>query len=175
MRLRRVPLFLSVLVVAAVCTPPAAAEEQRTLAPQARVRITTADTFVRPKGFPRTFEGHVVQLDDRALTVRPHWSPAVVVIPREAIARLDVQTRPSKRGVGALAGVGLAGLAGLAIGHGADEAPIVILATAPVGALFGYLLGPGAKWDKRVPVQNVALAVAPLRGHGVGFSVSVGF
>ena len=160
-------------------------------------RTTTFDVNGQPVrvGKPgTTLEGAVQALDEKTLLLRGLGESPSIVIPRDAIAGLDVRRRESKKGLGLLIGA----VAGGAIGYAATRGdhcrsakdglePILcgvgegfVKLAGPIlgvvgGAIVGLIVAPGGKWEKNVPLNHVNVSFGLSRGRGIGVSVSLAF
>lgn len=143
----------------------------------------------------KTFEGKLLLLEENALVLDGGEGKPPIVVPRVAVAKLDVRRRASKRPFGVVIGTVLGGIIGNAVANrrsGSDcEAyeidfdraicrssdKISSATNVTVGLGLGALLGagvtPGDRWDKNVPLASVHLSLGRTRGHG--FRVSVAF
>jgi hypothetical protein len=147
-----------------LCAPDALrADEAPVAVPGARVRVSTAAS---------TVVGRLESLDGRllAVTTRKNDVPVRVVVPTDAIARLEVSTSSRRHSAGHGAASGLVGGAflGLAAGQScggsgnrSDEWCFdrrgTALAGAIVGASLGALIGlafPGQAW-REVRLESV--------------------
>jgi hypothetical protein len=184
---------------------PAPAAEQGDISPGMWVRLTIG-TRVASEGFEAngrspsvakpgtTLQGAVRSLDEKTLILeRPGESP--VLVPRDAISRLDVRRRQSKKALGL--GIGL--LAGGAIGYAIGAAtsgpgcqggetgfehlcalddlgkPVGAIVGVVAGAVLGLVVAPGAKWEKNVAFDRVRVGIGPRPHRGIGLSLSVTF
>jgi len=169
----------------------AQADEAKTLPSGPRVRLTA------PSVSGKRLVGTVVGLDEVALTLQRHGVTDTMLVPRAAITRLEI-SRGRRRSKGALIGavVGLGSGVALGLATGSDcssdpdlralfvaffggckgttRAVVISVATVPVGALVGFLVAPGEKWEASSP-DRLRIAVAPTRGGGVRAAVSVRF
>jgi hypothetical protein len=139
-----------------------------------------------------TIEGVVEVADETTLLLR---GSSPIAIPRQAITRLDLRRRESRKG----AGVFIGALAGGAIGYGIGAAtsgpgckggetgfghlcslddvakPVDAFLGAAGGAILGLVLAPGTRWQKNVPLDHVQVSLGPTRGRGILLSVSLAF
>ena len=139
-----------------------------------------------------TLEGIVEAVDETTLVLR--GSPPIA-IPRQAITRLDLRKRGSRKG----AGIFLGALAGGAIGYGIGAAtsgpgcqggetgfahlctlddvgkPVDAFLGAAGGAILGLIFAPGARWERNLPLDHVQVSLGPTRGRGIRLSVSLAF
>jgi hypothetical protein len=138
-----------------------------------------------------TLEGAVQILDDKTLVLKGAGEKRPIVVPRDAIIRVDLRQRRSSRGRGAAIGAG----AGLAVGllggllsgddtsngclfvcfTAGEKAAIFSIIAVPIGALLGVVVAPGAKWQRDVHLERAHVNLGPTRGRGIALSVSVRF
>jgi hypothetical protein len=170
----------------------AQADDAWSLSAGARVRLTA------PSVSGKRLTGTVLGIDDATLTLRRGPRGETMQVPRAAITTLEV-SRGGRRGKGALIGAA-AGLAsgvalGLGTGHhctgsdwellyvvltvgvdcrGGSRAAVLSALTVPSGALVGFLLAPGEKWEM-ASTDRLRIGVAPTRGGGVRAAVSLRF
>lgn len=156
-------MFTAALLATLVAgASPARAGSPAKLEPGARVRATVVE---REGGriALKKIEGTLVALGDSTIMVKPtaaREGRAVRVIPRTDLDRLEVQVHGSRRGRGALIGLGTGALFGAMIGlaSGDDSGGFVAFSAeqkagmgaillAPIGALLGTVVAPGAKWE----------------------------
>ena len=173
-----------------VAVGPVQADDTNGLSPGARVRLTA------PSVSGKRLVGTLRSLDDVTLTFLPRGATETMQVPRSAITGLEVG-RGSRRRKGAIIGA-VAGLAsgvvlGLATGQdcsepefhdlfvalvggcrGTTRAAVISVATVPVGALLGFALAPGEKWETVTP-GRLRIAVMPAHGGGLRAAVSVHF
>jgi hypothetical protein len=122
--------------------------------------------------------GTLLELSESALTLETGRGRSPVVLPRSAIESLEVSVHRSKRGKGALMGLAVGVLAGVALGAAANAQDdffsegetmgIFVALMAPVGTLVGLAVAPGEKWQAVPPQHNVlapgGTAMVPRRG-----------
>ena len=186
------------LMIGMVGVTVAPAEEPATPAVGIRVRVTA------PAVSGERLVGTLVRMDETTLTLRAGKGKGTLEVPRAAIIRLEVSRSRSRKGEGAgigmLVGIGAAVAVGLGAGGGCESvavpdpwlfglserldrnlcvgkgeaALLTSLVTIPVGALIGYAAAPGERWVATTP-DRLRLAVAPVRGGGVGATLSVRF
>jgi hypothetical protein len=173
-----------------VAVGPVHADETNGLSPGARVRLTA------PSVSGKRLVGTLRNLDDVTLTFLPRGAAETMQVPRSAITGLEVG-RGSRRRKGAIIGA-VAGLVsgvalGLATGHdcsepefpdvfiglvggcrGTGRAAVISLAAVPAGALLGFALAPGEKWETVTP-GRLRIAVRTVHGGGLRAAVSVHF
>lgn len=145
--------------------------------------------------------GRMLDLSDAAITIETSPDRPPVVLSRKDVAGLEVSLRRSRRKKGALIGLAVGAAIGTVImaadnGHDscppldqdflgvcrslqeAMQAPGVYVAGAlfssAAGAGIGALIAPGEKWE-RVTRDRLRVAVAPTRGGGVRFGMSLAF
>ena len=133
---------------------------------------TLTRTVTSPGGSVRT-------LDDNTLAV---LTPGPILVPREAIAAVDVRQRRSRKGLGVLIGAVVGGvIGGLAATPSQPEfgGELATGGGAVVGVLGGAILGglvaPGSKWETNVPLNRVCVSVRAGRGHGLEVHVAAAF
>lgn len=148
-------------------------------APGSRIRVTA------PGVLGKRVVGQFVAVDADTLRVQPQGTTEAVEVPRAAITRLELSSRPSRRGKGAGLGF-LVGLgAAVAIGASADDdcwlcfskpttGLLAGVLTVPLGTLLGVALAPGERWET-YPPERVRVAIGPARSGGVRAAVSVRF
>lgn len=149
-------------------------------------RTTTFDVSgrtVRVAKPTTTLEGAVDVLGEKTLVLKGAGEASPIVIPRQAITRLDVRRRQSWKVRGLLIGGLAGGVVGGVIGssqetegsflHGVPTAGGVVLGTLS-GAILGVLVAPGAKWEKDVSLDRVHISLGP-SGRSVRLSVLVTF
>jgi hypothetical protein len=149
-----------------------------------RMRVAKPATTVR---------GSVQSVAEEYLVLAATGGP--IVVPRDAIWRLDVRRRGSKKGLGAVLGLFGGGAIGYAIGAASSGpgcqggetgfAHLCVLDDIPKkggtvlgaasGLILGVLVAPGEKWDKRVPRDHVHASIAPTGGPGIGLSLKLAF
>jgi len=140
----------------------------------------------------RSVVGRLVAQDEQSLTLQPGGGRDPVVVPRNAIIRVQKSVAPSQRGAGAIGGLVLGALSatvfGLAVGedcsdrHSVDTLCFgrggVMLASAailvPLGLVIGVAAAPGERWEE-IPVHRFAVNVMPRRGRGIAASVTFRF
>ena len=172
------PLMVG-LVASLVGASVARAEEQRPAASGPRVRVTAAAVS------GKRLVGTLTAIDQTNLTLRREDGHPVEV-PRAAITRIELSRGASRKGkgagIGALVGIGAAVALGLAVGGGDgfivfDTSTVMLgsaLLTVPLGTLLGYAAAPGERWEVTTP-DRFRMTVAPVRGGGVGASLSFRF
>jgi hypothetical protein len=167
------------LMASLVGAGAARAEEQRPAASGPRVRVTAAGIS------GKRLVGTLTAIDQTNLTLRREDGRPVEV-PRAAITRIELSRGASRKGkgagIGALVGIGAAVAFGLAVGE-SDESFVpdkgtAMLASAivavPLGTLLGWAAAPGERWVATSP-DRFRMSVAPVRGGGVGASLSFRF
>ena len=147
---------------------PAVAEAAKppVLASGTRVRATVTDPA---KGKTKDVTGTLVDLGDTTITMTVSNSRTPLVIPRENIAVLEASVKPSRKGSGALIGLGVGAVLGAAIGFASgDDPPGIVSFSAgakagmgaivfgPLGAIIGAIGAPGEQWQA-VPPDKVQL------------------
>jgi hypothetical protein len=142
---------------------------------------------------PRTtLEGEVQAFDDKVLVLGGSGEARPVLVPRDALTRVDVRLRHSSkwRGLAVGAGAGLAGavLAGVLSGSdecapifknlcfsASDKAAIYSVVAVPIGALLGLAVAPGARWQSNSAVDRVHLSLRRTRSRGIEVSLLLAF
>jgi hypothetical protein len=184
------------LMASLVGAGAARAEDQRPAASGPRVRVTAAGISAK------RLVGTLTAIDQTNLTLRREDGHAVEV-PRAAITRIELSRGASRKGkgagIGALVGIGAAVVLGVAAGDDCSFPParpgdldlverldrnlclgrgqvalVAALLTVPLGTLLGYAAAPGERWVATTP-DRFRMSVAPVRGGGVGASLSFGF
>ena len=139
------------------------------LAPRARRSVIAEDgesvTFeidgkaVRMMRPSREAEGRLRLLDAAALVLDRGAKERPIVVPRNAIAGFEVRVRESRKtrgtligllggaALGALIGAATSGQDGLGIDAESMGAAAGAVIGAPTGALVGFLVAPGARWE----------------------------
>jgi|GEM_PF-2380968 len=177
-------LLLAVATAAFAADPPS-------LEPGAWVRATVVDT-TGGKEKSRDVTGTVVSLDSTTITIDGTYADSsteissstdsTIEIPRDNITSLETRVQKSKKGKGALiglgAGVALGVMSGLASG---DDSPDQLISWSAgtkaavggvfwglLGALIGSLASPGDKWQE-IPENKVQLSfgLAPAGQTGI--------
>jgi hypothetical protein len=146
--------------------------------------------------------GTLTAVDDNSLTVKAQDRFVPAVVPRRDVSRLERSMRPSRKGKGALIGLGagfVLGFAGTAILGNSSESGAIDhcvdvswgsvygAAVGAFGAGIGALVAPGERWNE-VPINLVRstsrqvepptgaeLRVVPLLGRRQGLVVVVSF
>lgn len=166
------------------------------LAPGARVRVTmsaAANQEAGGRAHEKRIQGKLLALDETTMTVETEGQSPPMVVPRPAIKKFEVSTRPSRKGRAALIGFGVGALIGGVLGYSTaedcsqeeflcifpkeDRPGLTLGGAALVGALgagLGALLGPGERWQER-PAAQLRLTVAPTRGRGAAISLALRF
>jgi hypothetical protein len=193
----RQPLVVG-LITGMIGVGPASAGEPWPVVAGPRVRVTA------PAVSGKRFVGTLLAMDETTLTLRPQKGKDVLEVPRNAITRIELSRRPSRRGkgagIGALVGLGAAVIIGLAAGDDcgslpepapgwagftdalnrnlcmdkAETAVMSAILTVPTGALIGMAAAGGEKWVRTTP-DRFSVAVKPVRTGGIGATVSVRF
>ena len=151
-----------------------------------RVRIT-APTAVKGR-----ITGSILSIDESSLTLKTKSGKGPLLVPFEAVTRVEVSRGRHSRGrwaaIGAAAGGAALGIAGYATGEDCPEphynfifgcsgrsgnAAVGFVLGAPLGALFGLMIPPGERWQ-RTSLNRVSLSIAPAP-RGIGVSVSLAF
>jgi len=141
-----------------------------------------------------TLEGSVQSLDEKTLMLaRAGESP--ILVPRDAISRVDVRRRESRKGLGVVIGIVAGGAIGYAIGAATSgpgcqggETGLAHLCTLDEidkpggavlgvvgGAILGLVVAPGARWEKNAPFDHIHVSLRPTRNRGIGLSLSAAF
>ena len=156
------------------------ADELPPLALGKRLRVTTDHRLV----------GRLVAQDDQSLTLQVREDRAPVVVPRTRVTRVEESLRPGRKGHGALmgaaVGAGAAAILGVAAGEDCSRDKWLCFSRgevalgsailfAPLGALIGGLAAPGERWGLVSPGHRVGVSLVPIRGRGIGASISVNF
>jgi len=141
---------------------PAHADE---LSPGAHVRITASGVQ------PATITGTLVAIDNQVVTVQVPGLAAPTPVPRTAISDVSIREDSRSRGVGALIGAGLGGVAGAVVGatqsngryinKGEATAASIGVGVA-LGAVIGFAIPPGERWKPLGPL-HVGLVPGPNR------------
>jgi uncharacterized protein YcfJ len=175
-----------IAVMAALAWPAlAAADGPREVEPGARIRLTA------PSVARKILVGTLIADDGESIVVRVGGRTERIVVPRDAVTRMEVQRLPSRRGKGAAVGLFTGALVGGVLGYAlgddcsktwlclfppatAMKAGIVI--GAPLGALVGAGAVRGAVWQE-VSSGRPRVAVTPFmgRGHRMGGTVVLTF
>lgn len=165
----------------------------------ARVRVVAKSVEQRP------IVGRLVGADETTIRIEragPKATVETVAVPRNAVTRLEVSRRKSRKSlgawVGALVGAGTAAviLAGREEGiascppppgwglvgggrpypcsNSSDHRVPIALLAVPAGALLGALVAPGEKWEGADPT-TVRLGIAPVAGGGAQVLLRVSF
>lgn len=157
---------------------PLGAEDSPAPTIGSRVRVETASG--------RRYVGELLTWSESAVDLKLR-SGKTAALPRTDLARIEVSTRPSRKGRGA--GIGAAIGAGIAIvigvGTGSDcsgndwlcfspaaTAALGMILLVPAGVVVGAIAAPGERWEP-VRAKRVQVGLGPNRGRGVGASVSV--
>jgi len=148
-------------------------------APGARIRASVVERH-GDRLVKRDVEGTLVALDDSTLMMKPTSTRRMQVIPRADLARLQVQVQGSRRGQGALIGLGVGAVLGAMIGFAdgddsggmlsftaEEKAGMLAIALAPVGAIIGAVAAPGAQWET-VPGAHLSVGVTACSGRRAG-------
>ena len=147
-----------------------------------RVRVT-------PSTPSSVVVGELIEIRDSALVIRTQGYRGDVTIPRSAVMRLEVSrgtTRAASAGWGALIGLGVGGLLGVASWYrpqcGYDAWFCMTLPTAfavggilgtPIGTVIGFAFGFRERWkDAAVPVD---LSIVPSGGQSLSIVGRVAF
>ncbi|SRR6266568_3291434 len=153
------------------------------------IRVTTNSDIAGIAKAGTRLEGLLQSLDENSLVVARNSRSQPVIVPRAAIARLDVRERASSRGKAALIGAGVGLVAGVSTGvaSGNDEcasifknlcwsagqkAAIYSVLTVPAGALLGLAFGHGSQWQENVPVERLRLSFGAAPGRGLRLAVT---
>lgn len=164
--------------------------EDAPLQTNARVRVTELAG--------RRLVGRLVAAGDTSVTVA--LRDKTVVVPHEALTKLEVSRRPSRKawgaGIGLLVGAASGALIGYAEGrkgyappscvpllpcddvgqdydHRADDAISYALVFGALGAGIGGAAAPGDRWET-VGVGRIGVRVLPAR-HGAGLTLALSF
>ena len=181
--MRQMILFLGALLLAPLAD--LAAQETPSLAPGARVRVTTS-TLNRITWSQNEMikEGTLVTLYADTLMLRAKGKSAPLAIPLAHVTRLDV----SRGGASRLESVSKGALIGL-FACGALAALFVYKLTEGQGIFYGFLMGsvpgaaigggigalmPGERWE-RVPLERIRVSLSPQRHGGVRLAASFAF
>ena len=168
---------MTMLVVALVCGALGAVPTgPYSLKPGSRVRITAPQLGGEP------LVGTLVGLEPDRILVKRGSSDLPTLIPRSSVVKLEVSGgRKSKTGRGAMIGLGVGAMPGLLLtfgdynsdthSSGPNPAAVAVIGAAG-GALVGAAIGWALKTEEWKPAE-VAAAVAPLRGGGVGIGVRI--
>lgn len=130
--------------------------------------------------------GSFLGYDDDALLVRMKRPRGIVRIPVSLVERLEVATRRSNTGRGALygslcgaavGGLAVVGFARAALIDSAGDALQVVAVPTAVGAGLGAVVGSLFRTEHWtvVPVGRTRVTVAPQAGRGLGLAVTVEF
>jgi hypothetical protein len=164
--------------------PVSAGDKVRCVAPAIAKKLDVRDPWAR------RVEGTLVRIDDRNLTIEVRGSRKDVVVPRDAVERIEKQAAPSHYGKSMLKGAGagllfgatLGALAGSDRGTGCGQmicltrGEMAILAGAEgvvVGSIIGLLKG-GPRWERASwpGAPSARLTLGPVRG-GIALAVHV--
>jgi translation initiation factor IF-1 len=186
---RLAPFMLAAGLIGWWAVAAAAQTKDAAIEHNARIRVTTSDG--------RRVTGHVVGLDERAISIRVNDAAAALMLQRDAVRTLEVSDGRSRTRhvvIGAI----LAAAAGAVWGYAATDSTAQVsvpsgtgtfvtvrderaasalscaIITAPLGALIGFALPPGERW-RRVPAEGVRMAVAPGRDARLSLSLAVRF
>ena len=158
--------------------------EDAALVTNARVRVTA------PAIADRRLVGRLVAANESSLTLAV--GRKTVIVPRQALTRLEVSRRPSRKGGWAGIGLVVGGASGAILGYGAVARGPAVLCSLPChrdapenflvgGALLGAALGtalgaasaPGERWET-VGTGRVHARITPVR-RGAGVMVTLSF
>jgi hypothetical protein len=188
-------MSLAVLILVSTLGGGALAADGPTLASGTRIRAKVTETTDKGKTRTREVRGSLVDLGDSTLTMKPERVPSGVgtrsgsylIIPRERIEELETSVRPSRRGQGALIGLGVGAIVGAMIGFADGDDPagfmsfsaeakagMLAIVFAPVGAMIGALAAPGEQWDS-VSAGDVRLGFHRGPDGGTGILLSMRF
>ena len=186
------------LIAGMIRAGPAAAGEPSPAVLGPRVRVTA------PAVSGKRLVGTLLAMDDTTLRLQPQKGKDVLEVPRNAITRIELSRRPSRRGkgagIGALVGLGAAVAIGFAAGEDCSSLPepdpwlfgfeaglrrnlcygkgetaaMLSILTVPAGALIGMGAAGGERWVRTTP-DRFSVAVKPVRTGGIGATVSVRF
>jgi hypothetical protein len=143
--------WATVLVVSFCATTALAQEPAVRVGPGERVRVTSESLRV---------DGTLMAVDDDTLTIRPRDGTADVTVPRMAIAKIERtdgrRSRVRDAGLGALIGLGVGALAGLASSTSCEprewfcsagfNSTFFGILGAGAGAVTGAILPPPSRW-----------------------------
>ena len=180
-------ILRTLLVGLSVCTvlqAGAAAAAQDTPAWGSRIRVTVVDPG---KGSTKRLTGTVVASGDTTLTVQTNKSKPPLVIPRANIAGLETSVQPSRKGRGALIGLGVGAFMGAMMGFASGDDPDGLISftaeakagmgaivLGPLGAIIGALAAPGERWEA-VPTDWVRLGFGRSPGGESGIFLTARF
>jgi hypothetical protein len=193
----RQPLVVG-LITGMIGAGPASAGEPWPVVAGPRVRVTA------PALSGKGLVGTLLAMDETTLTLQPQKGKDVLEVPRNAITRIELSHRPSRRGkgagIGALVGLGAAVIIGVATGDDCGSLPqpapglwgfsdrlrrnlcmgkgetaaLTAILTVPTGALIGMGAAGGERWVRTTP-DRLRVAVTPTHAGGIGATVSVRF
>jgi hypothetical protein len=165
--------------------PDGLAEDNASVRPGSRVRITTS------AGGSKRLIGTIVAEDEASLTLETAGHRETMTVPRTALMTVEVSRRRSQRGRGAGRGALAGGFIGAILGYASGDdcsqgqwlcfshetmATAGIIVFAPIGALIGAIASPGEHWEL-APNRGLRISARPypVRGRGVGLSVALAF
>ena len=162
-------------------------DDAGTIAPGTRLRVFAPTLGRQP------LVGVLQSFGADELILAAGGPPRVVVVPRQAVTRVDRSGGRHSRGRWTARGAGLGLLAGVAIGlaSGACADDLTALFTfgtcdrglkavlggilgTPTGALIGFAMPPGERWE-RVPLNQVRSAVRSPSRPAKAVSVTISF
>jgi hypothetical protein len=159
-----------------------------------RVRVTALSVS------GKRLVGTIVAFDDTILTLQPQGAAEKIRIPRAAIARLEASRRRSRKrlgaGIGLLAGIGAAVAIDRAADktceragnrQGDDQSGVLFtclgagtaglfgaILSVPAGALIGWAVAPGEKWEETT-ADHLRLTVGAGRGGSLHAVLAIRF
>jgi hypothetical protein len=142
-----------------------------------QVRVAKPDT---------TLQGVVEALDNTTLVLKERAGDPPILVPRRAIAGLDVRQRRSLKFYGIVIGAVAGGALGYAFNRPEPECTflcdldefvgvVATFAGGGIGGLVGWLVAPGDKWDRDVPLDDVRGSLEPIRRPPTAVSLSLRF
>jgi len=168
------------------CAYRAYAQEPPVLVPGGHIRARVVDSS-RDGSSTRRVKGTILNLSDTTITISTSGD-VILDLRRPDVERLEVRLRPSRRGRGALIGLGIGAASGLLIGFAAGDDPpglfsfsaqekAVGLAVllAPIGALVGLVAAPGAQWVTVPPEGGIHVSFDNRRPGRYGLCVTIPF
>ena len=151
-----------------------------------RVRATYVDRSLdRPLTKSKT--GELIAVSAESITLRASESSAPAILPRQDVTQLELSLARSRKGTGALLGLGVGAVTGALIGFSSGDDPpgfisftaegkaaLMAFMLAPIGALIGLIGAQGEQWAP-ISVEQVQLKAGVGTGGTSGVLVTVRF